>query len=343
MSRDKDFKRLVRRRMRKTGESYSSARAHLLAAAGHPRSSRTLTGGIAMYPFDRFTERAKKVLTLAQAEAAAAGHGRIGTEHLLLGLVTEGDGLAAIALGKMGVTDSTPRLREEIQHLQGDLETENSDVVRPTPEVKRVIELAFDEAKRVGQDFVGTEHLLAGILAEGAGVGARVLAEMGVTRDRVTEEIERLRKNPEQIPDPVPIRRVQPRSAETQALLAAAQNEAAEEGTGTVMPHHLVKAMINDTATSNMLSHLGTDVAELRRRLTHPSQLTDLRDSLLDTLAKKEDAIASQDYEQAAVLRAQEKRTRGEWARLYSSWVTSLSGGDTRSGPARSPAGPPSE
>jgi len=216
--------------------------------------------------------------------------------------------------------------------------------LRPTSaEPTHFIELAFDEARRVGQDFVGTEHLFAGILAEGAGLGARALAQMGVTRDRVTEEIERLRKNPEQIPDPVPVRRVQPRSAETQALLAAAQKEAAEEGTGTVMPHHLVKALINDTATSKLLSHLGTDVAELSRRLTHPSQLTDLRDSLLDTLAKKEDAIASQDYEQAAVLRAREQRTCGDWASLYSRWVTSLSGGDTRSGPTGSPASPQNE
>ncbi len=330
MPRDKDFKRLVRRRMRKTGESYSSARAHLLGAAGHPRSSRTLTGGTAMYPFERFTERAKKVLTLAQAEAAAAGRGRIGTEHLLLGLVTEGDGLAAIALGTMGVSDSTPRLRQEIQRLQGDLEAARSDVIKPTAEVRRAIELAFEEARRVGQGFVGTEHLLVGILAEGEGIGARVLAELGVTRERVNEEIERLRKNPEQIPDPVPARRVQRRSPETEALLAAAQKEAAQEGTGTVVPHHLVKAMANDDATSKMLGHLGIDVAGLRQRLTHPSQLTALRDSLLDTMAKKEDAIARQDYEQAALLRAQEQRTRAEWAGVYSGWLSSVSGGETQ-------------
>lgn len=332
MPRNKDFKRLVRKRMRKTGESYSSARAHLLGAAGHPRSSRTLIGGTAMYPFERFTERAKKVLTLAQAEAAAAGHGRIGTEHLLLGLVTEGDGLAAIALGTMGVTDSTPRLRQEIQRLQGDLKPTGSDIVKPTAGVKRAIELAFEEAGRVSQDFVGTEHLLVGILAEGEGVGARVLAEFGVTLERVNEEIERLRKNPEQIPDPVPARRVQRRSPQTEALLAAAQKEAAEEGTGTVLPHHLVKAIANDEATSKMLGHLGIDVVELRRRLTHPSQLTTLRDSLLDALAKKEDAIASQDYERAALLRAQEQRTRAEWASAYSEWLNSVTGSEKQPG-----------
>ncbi|HKF78635.1 MAG TPA: Clp protease N-terminal domain-containing protein [Candidatus Dormibacteraeota bacterium] len=326
MPRDKDFKRRVRARMRRTGESYTSARARLLGATRRPRPSRALTGGTSMYPFERFTERSKKALTLAQAEAAAAGRGYIGTEHLVLGLVTEGDGLAAIALRRMEVTDATPRLRQEIQRLQGDQEPAGSDVVAPTAEVKRAIELAFEEAARLGQDFVGTEHLLVGILTEGEGVGARVLAELGVTLDRVRQEVERLRSHPEQIPDPAPSRPVVSRSVETESLLAAAQREAAAEGVGTVFPYHVLRAMVRDRASAALLGHLGIDVEGLEQRLVHPSDLAVLRDAVQDARAKKEEAIARQDWEEAARLRDQEHLARERWAQAYRRWVRSLHG-----------------
>lgn len=326
MPRDKDFKRRVRARMRRTGESYTSARARLLGAKRRPRPSSALTGGTSMYPFERFTERSKKVLTLAQAEAGAAGRGYIGTEHLLLGLVTEGDGLAAIALGRLGVTDATPRLRQEIRRLQGDQEPASSEVITPTAAVRRAIDHAFEEAERLGQHFVGTEHLLVGTLTEGEGVGARVLAELGVTLHGVRQEVERLRRNPEQIPDPAPSRRVVSRSVETETLLAAAQREAAAEGVWTVEPHHLLKAMVGQRASAALLRHLGIDVEGLERRLVHPGDLAVLRDAVQDARAGKEEAIARQDWEQAARLRAQEHLARERWAQAYRRWVRSLHG-----------------
>jgi hypothetical protein len=145
---------------------------------------------IAIYPFERFTERAKKVLTLAQEEAERSHHSYIGTEHLLLGLFRERDGLAAIVLDNLGVDIGT--VRKTIESVLGRDERIIIQQIIPTSRVKKVIELAFEEARRLGHDYVGTEHLLLGLLLEGEGIAAHVLADLGATLARVRAEIERL-------------------------------------------------------------------------------------------------------------------------------------------------------
>ncbi len=128
--------------------------------------------------FQKFTERARKVLTLAQEEAQRFNHNYIGTEHLLLGLVREGDGVAARVLRNMGMDLAEARARVEFIVGQGD-----SMIVGElglTPRAKKVIELAVDEARRLNHHYIGTEHLLLGLLAEGEGIAAGVLASLGV-------------------------------------------------------------------------------------------------------------------------------------------------------------------
>jgi hypothetical protein len=145
---------------------------------------------IAIYPFERFTERAKKVLTLAQEEAERSHHSYIGTEHLLLGLLREREGLAAIVLNNLGVNIAT--VRNTIESVLGRDERIIVQQIIPTSRVKKVIELSFEEARRLGHDYVGTEHVLLGLLLEGEGIAAHVLVDLGATLTRVRAEIERL-------------------------------------------------------------------------------------------------------------------------------------------------------
>ena len=132
-----------------------------------------------MFMFGRFTERAQKVLILAQEEAKRFNHNFVGTEHLLLGLVREGEGIAAKALLSLGVELNTVRL--QVEKMIG-----KSDTLLPaqganyTPRAKKVIELAIEEGRMLGHNYVGTEHLLLGLLREGEGIAAQVLTNMGV-------------------------------------------------------------------------------------------------------------------------------------------------------------------
>lgn len=137
----------------------------------------------------RFTERAVKVLGLAQEEAKRMGHNVVGTEHLLLGLVGEGEGIAAKALTGIGV--ELEKVREQINSLVGAGQPFEGEVGF-TPRVKRVLELANDEARRQGVNYVGTEHLLLGLLMEGEGVAARVLLNMGVSPEKIWKQVIRL-------------------------------------------------------------------------------------------------------------------------------------------------------
>ncbi len=143
-----------------------------------------------MYPFERFTERAKKVLTLAQEEAERSHHSYIGTEHLLLGLLREREGLAAHVLDNLGVDIGV--VRQTIEAVLGRNERIIIQLIIPTSRVKKVIELSFEEAQRLGHNYVGTEHLLLGLLLEGEGIAAHVLEDLGATLPKVRDEIERL-------------------------------------------------------------------------------------------------------------------------------------------------------
>src|SRR6202521_3504012 len=147
-----------------------------------------------VYPFERFTELAKKVLALAQEEAERAHHSYIGTEHVLLGLLREGDGIAGKVLNNLGV--EIEKVRQTVESLVGrDRGLTVLQQIIPTSRVKKVIELSFEEARRTGHNYVGSEHLLIGLLTEGEGIAAHVLQDLGATVDKVRAEIDRLRQS----------------------------------------------------------------------------------------------------------------------------------------------------
>ncbi len=140
--------------------------------------------------FEKFSERARKVLTLAQEEAQRFNHSYIGTEHILLGLVREGEGVAAKVLANLGVELS--KVRAAVEFIIGRGEHPATGEIGLTPRAKRVIELAVDEARRFNHNYIGTEHILLGLLREGEGVAAGVLESLGLNLERVRNETSRI-------------------------------------------------------------------------------------------------------------------------------------------------------
>ncbi|MDX1261090.1 ATP-dependent protease ATP-binding subunit ClpC [Exiguobacterium sp. K1] len=144
--------------------------------------------------FGRFTERAQRVLALAQEEAVRLGHHNIGTEHILLGLVREGDGIAAKALTALGL--SSDKIQMEVEALIGRGQ-DGATTIHYTPRAKKVIELSMDEARKLGHSYVGTEHLLLGLIREGEGVAARVLNNLGISLSKARQQVLQLLGNSE--------------------------------------------------------------------------------------------------------------------------------------------------
>ena len=137
--------------------------------------------------FDKFTPRARRVLTLAQEEAQRLNHNYIGTEHLLLGIIGEGDGIAARVLTKLAVDPSNLRLGVEAIIGRGDHTVMGH--ISLTPGGKRVIEHSVDEARRMDQRYIGTEHILLGLVLENEGIAAGVLQALGVSVENVREQV----------------------------------------------------------------------------------------------------------------------------------------------------------
>lgn len=136
--------------------------------------------------FGRFTQRAQKVLALSQEEAMRLNHSNLGTEHILLGLVREGEGIAAKALYELGI--SSEKVQQEVEELIGQGE-KTVTTIQYTPRAKKVIELSMDEARKLGHSYVGTEHILLGLIREGEGVAARVLSNLGVSLNKARQQV----------------------------------------------------------------------------------------------------------------------------------------------------------
>ena len=137
--------------------------------------------------FERFTDRARRVVVLAQEEARMLNHGYIGTEHILLGLIHEGEGVAAQALASLGI--SLDGVREQVQEIIGPGKESPSGHIPFTPRAKKVLELSLREALQLGHNYIGTEHILLGLIREGEGVAAQVLVKLGADPSRVRQQV----------------------------------------------------------------------------------------------------------------------------------------------------------
>jgi ATP-dependent Clp protease ATP-binding subunit ClpC len=137
--------------------------------------------------FERFTDRARQVIVLAQQEARDLGHNYIGTEHILLALVDEGHGVAARALEAMGISGDA--VRQQVEEIIGRGQGASEGHIPFTPRSKKVLELSLREALQLGHHYIGTEHILLGLLREGDGVGAHVLVDLGADLNRTRQEV----------------------------------------------------------------------------------------------------------------------------------------------------------
>ena len=139
--------------------------------------------------FERFTDRARRVVVLAQEEARMLNHNYIGTEHLLLGLIHEGEGVAARALESLGI--SLEAVRQQVEEIIGQGQQPPQGHIPFTPRAKTVLELSLREAQQLGHDYIGTEHILLGLIREGEdeGVAAQVLVRLGADLNRVRQQV----------------------------------------------------------------------------------------------------------------------------------------------------------
>ncbi|WP_285475399.1 Clp protease N-terminal domain-containing protein, partial [Actinoplanes sp. NBRC 101535] len=137
--------------------------------------------------FERFTDRARRVVVLAQEEARMLNHNYIGTEHILLGLIHEGEGVAAKALESLGI--SLESVRQQVEEIIGQGQQAPSGHIPFTPRAKKVLELSLREALQLGHNYIGTEHILLGLIREGEGVAAQVLVKLSANLDRVRQQV----------------------------------------------------------------------------------------------------------------------------------------------------------
>ncbi len=137
--------------------------------------------------FERFTQPARRVVVLAQEEARGLNHNYIGTEHLLLGLIREDEGVASKAVASVGI--SWGQVREQVEDVVGTGRSPQSGHIPFTPSAKKVLELSWREAHELGHDYIGTEHILLGLLREGDGVGAQALVRLGVDLGALRQKV----------------------------------------------------------------------------------------------------------------------------------------------------------
>ena len=251
-----------------------------------------------MYPFERFAEEAKKVLTLAQEEAERSQHSYIGTEHLLLGLLRNQEGVGCKVLAGLGV--HIEQVRKKIETVLGVNERIVFQDIIPTSRVKHVIEISFDEARSMGSQNVNSGHLLMGLVIEGEGIAAHVLEDLGAGADRVIAAVEAAlgatpsgrgkRKPPGRL-----FRPWQPPMSATSYVArtrrpARAISDAADLLRLLQLPH-----------IAKVLNARGIDVERLARELRDPPEaVVKLRFQLQTVRNELSAAVAQQDYELAA-------------------------------------------
>ena len=257
-----------------------------------------------MYPFERFNEDAKRSLTLAQEEAERSHHSYIGTEHLLLGLLRVEKGTAHRVLTELGVDIQT--VREVIKSVLGRSERILVQSIIPTSRVKKVIELSFEEARRMGDNEVDTAHMLLGLIIEGEGIAAHVLTDLGATLEKVRLAIEQARHaRPRKATAdrPPPPREPIPYPSDATALLDLLSK-----------PH-----------VAKLLKSKGVDTDALSMQLANPPPIMhDLGVRLRVATNSLSGAVEHQDFEVAARLRDELIELGNTLASAEQEWLDSL-------------------
>ena len=223
--------------------------------------------------FERFTDRARRAVAQAQEEARMLNHDYIGTEHILLGLIHEDEGVAAKALESLGV--SLDAVRQQVEEIIGRGQQAPSGHIPFTPRAKKVLELSLREAQQLGHNYIGTEHILLGLIREGDGVAAQVLVKLGADLNRVRQQVIQLLHG---------YQGKEPISAGT--------------GRGSRLPDDAL-ARVDD---------LDRRLAAVERWIGMRPDLDDLDQEIAQVRREKEAAVDRQDFEAAARRREKEKQ-----------------------------------
>jgi Clp amino terminal domain, pathogenicity island component/UvrB/uvrC motif len=234
--------------------------------------------------FERFTDRARRVVVLAQEEARMLNHNYVGTEHILLGLIHEGEGVAAKALESLGV--SLEAVRQQVEAIIGQGQQAPVGHIPFTPRAKKVMELALREALQLGHQYIGVEHILLGLIREGEGVAAQVLVRLGADLSRVRQQVVQLVSGQE--PGPAPAR---PRE----------------------------RGMLSRVETR--LDAIEARLAVIEQRVGTGPDTGGLDEQIERVRGQRQAAADAQQYEQAAQLRDQEKQLLADKAALQEDWA----------------------
>jgi ATP-dependent Clp protease ATP-binding subunit ClpA len=238
--------------------------------------------------FERFTDRANRVVVLAQEEARRLDHNYLGTEHILLGLVREGEGVAARALESLGI--SLEAVRQQVEQIIGQGQQAPSEHIPFTPRAKKVLDLASREALQLGHNYIGTEHILLGLIREGEGVAAQVLVKLGADLNRVRQQVIQL------------------------------LHGYPGKGPASDRPRRGKRARLMADAVAR-IDALDRRLAAIERWVGMRPDSDDVDQEIAQMRREKEAAIESQDFENAAALRDKEKELLAARARRETEWA----------------------
>jgi ATP-dependent Clp protease ATP-binding subunit ClpA len=245
--------------------------------------------------FERFSDRARRVVVLAQDEARMLNHNYIGTEHILLGLIHEGDGVAAKALESLGI--SLDAVRQQVEEIIGQGQQAPSGQIPYTRRAKKVLELSLREALALGHNYIGTEHILLGLIREGDGVAAQVLVALGCDLNRVRQRVIQLLhgRQGKQAPK---LRSAGMRPGRARGRMRGLGAEIYERA----------ELIVSQLSAIEQRVGAGPEVGDLERQIEQVRR-------------EKETAAAAEDYENAAALRDRERQLRAEKAARQAEWT----------------------
>jgi hypothetical protein len=269
---------------------------HWLARAGSVRTGlwaggQVLSGARRRAMLERFTDRARRVVKLAEEEARMLNHNYIGTEHILLGLIYEGEGVGAKALESLGI--SLEAVRQQVEEVIGQGQQVPSEVIPFTPRAKKVLELSLRESLQLGHTYIGTEHILLGLIREGDGVAAQVLVKLGAGLNQVRQQVITLVSGQQPQPD-----RLLPQ-ASAPVTGVQARLDAIEARLGAIDVH----------------------LTAVEQRVGLRPDTTDLDEQIGSARGERHAAADAQEYEQAAALRDREQELLAAKAARHEEWV----------------------
>jgi Clp amino terminal domain, pathogenicity island component/UvrB/uvrC motif len=239
---------------------------------------------------ERFTDRARRVVALAEEEARRLDHNYIGTEHILLGLIHEGDGVAAQVLESLGI--SLDAVRQQVVEIIGQGQQVPDEVIPFTPRSKKVLELSLRESQQLGHNHIGTEHILLGLIREGDGVAAQVLVKLGADLNRVRQRV---------------------------IQLIAAQQQPGHLPPREGVPVTEARARLD--AIEGRLAGIEGQLAAVEQRVGIRPDTTDLDEQIDRVRGERQAAADAQEYEQAASLRDREKELLASMAARQEQWA----------------------